>query len=196
LPTVQAPDVTHLLLAWGEGDPGALERLLPIVYPELRKIAHARMRAEGPGGQTLQTTALVHEAYLRLVGGTRVPWQNRAHFYAVCARLMRRILVDRARARLSSKRGGNGRPVALDRRDGVVPARDDQLLALDEALGRLANADSRMAEVVQLRYFGGLTVEETAHVLDISRDTVMRDWKTARLWLARELGGSRPEPPA
>lgn len=194
MPTAQAPDVTRLLLAWGEGDPAALDELLPIVYPELRKIAHARMRGEGPGGQTLQTTALVHEAYLRLVDGARVPWQNRAHFYAVCARLMRRILVDRARARLCSKRGGHGRPVALDHRSGTVPARDDQLLALDEALGRLARADGRMAEVVQLRYFGGLTVEETAQVLDTSRDTVMRDWKTARLWLARELGGGEPEP--
>jgi RNA polymerase sigma factor (TIGR02999 family) len=183
------PDVTDLLLAWEEGNPGALDALLPVVYTELRKIAHARMRAEGPGCQTLETTALVHEAYLRLVGGRSVPWQNRTHFFAVCARLMRRILVDRARARHSAKRGGPARPVPLFERRGAVAARDEDLLALDEALDRLAAADRRMAEVVQLRYFGGLTVEETAHVLGTSRDTVMRDWKTARLWLARELGG-------
>ena len=187
------PDVTRLLLAWGDGDADALEKLLPVVYPELLKIAHARMRAEGPVHLTLQTTALVHEAYLRLVDGTRVPYQNRAHFYALCARLMRRILVDRARARRSSKRGGDARPAAWVDRHGAVPARDEDLLALDEALGRLAAADRRMAEVVQMRYFGGLTVEETAQVLQTSRDTVMRDWKAARLWLGRELGrGAAP----
>jgi RNA polymerase sigma factor (TIGR02999 family) len=189
VPATPTPDVTRLLLAWGEGDADALDTLLPVVYPELRKIAHARMRAEGPGYDTLQTTALVHEAYLRLVDGTRVSYQNRVHFYALCARLMRRILVDRARARRSSKRGGDARPTAFVDRYGSVPARDEELLALDEALGRLATADSRMAEVVELRYFGGLTVEEAAHVLGTSRDTVMRDWKTARLWLGRELGG-------
>jgi RNA polymerase sigma factor (TIGR02999 family) len=189
VPATPTPDVTSLLLAWGEGDADALDTLLPVVYSELRKIAHARMRAEGPGEHTLQTTALVHEAYLRLVDGTRVPWQNRSHFYAICARVMRRILVDRARARHSSKRGGDARPVAFVDSLGAVPARDEDLLALDEALGRLAAADGRMAEVVQLRYFGGLTVEEAAHVLGTSRDTVMRDWKTARLWLGRELGG-------
>lgn len=189
MPATPPPDVTRLLLAWGEGHADALDTLLPVVYPELRKIAHARMRAEGPGYDTLQTTALVHEAYLRLVDGTRVAYQNRVHFYALCARLMRRILVDRARARHASKRGGGARPAAFVDRRGAVPARDEELLALDEALGRLAAADSRMAEVVELRYFGGLTVEETAHVLGTSRDTVMRDWKTARLWLGRELGG-------
>lgn len=188
MPATPTPDVTRLLLAWGEGDADALEKLLPVVYPELLKIAHARMRAEGPEHLTLQTTALVHEAYLRLVDGTRVPYQNRAHFYALCARLMRRILVDRARARCSSKRGGDARPAAWVDRHGGVPARDEDLLALDEVLGRLAAADGRMAEVVQLRYFGGLTVEETAQALQTSRDTVMRDWKAARLWLGRELG--------
>lgn len=188
MPVTPTSDVTSLLLAWGEGDADALEKLLPVVYPELLKIAHARMRAEGPRHLTLQTTALVHEAYLRLVDGTRVPYQNRAHFYALCARLMRRILVDRARARRSTKRGGDARPVAWVDRHGAVLARDEELLALDEALGRLAAADSRLAEVVQLRYFGGLTVEETAQVLQTPRDTVMRDWKAARLWLGRELG--------
>lgn len=189
LPATPTPDVTSLLLAWGEGDTDALDRLLQVVYLELRKIAHARMRAEGAADRTLQTTALVHEAYVRLVDGARVQWQNRTHFYAVCARLMRHILVDRARARHSSKRGGEARPVALADGHGMVTPRDEELLALDEALTRLAAADRRMAEVVQLRYFGGLTVEEAAHVLGTSRDTVMRDWKTARLWLGSELGG-------
>jgi len=186
--TAPVPDVTRLLLAWGKGDPNALDKLLPVVYSELRKIAHARMRAEPPGVQTLQTTALVHEAYMRLVDGTRVPWQDRTHFYAVCARLMRRILVDRARARCSLKRGGEVRQIALGDRHGAVPARDEELVALDEALDRLAKADSRMGKVVELRYFGGLTVEETAEAMATSRDTVMRDWQAARLWLAHALG--------
>jgi RNA polymerase sigma factor (TIGR02999 family) len=189
VPATQTPDVTGLLLAWGEGNAEARDALLPLVYSELRRIARARIRAEGPGDHTLQTTALVHEAYVRLVDGAHVKWQNRVHFYAICARVMRRILVDRARARRSSKRGGDARQAVLADGVGAVPARDEELLALDEALERLAAADSRMAEVVQLRYFGGLTVEEAAHVLGVSRDTVMRDWKTARLWLGRELGG-------
>jgi RNA polymerase sigma factor (TIGR02999 family) len=146
------------------------------------------MRAERPGA-TLETTALVHEAYIRLVDGTRVRWQNRAHFYAVCARLMRRILVDRARARRSLKRGGEAVEVAFGEWRGAVPARDEELLALDEALDRLKRANARMGDVAELRYFGGLTVEETAHSLGVSRDTVMRDWATARLWLAQALGG-------
>ena len=187
MPASPAPDVTRLLLAWGEGDAGALDRLLPVVYSELRKIAHARMRAEAPG-RTLETTALVHEAYIRLVDGRRVPWQNRAHFYAVCARLMRRILVDRARARRSLKRGGEALEVAFGDWHGAVPARNEELLALDEALDRLKKANGRMGEVAELRYFGGLSVEETARALGVSRDTVMRDWATARLWLAHELG--------
>jgi RNA polymerase sigma factor (TIGR02999 family) len=187
LPTPPAPDVTRLLLAWREGEGDALDRLLPVVYAELRKIAHARMRAEGPGCQTLQTTALVHETYVRLVDGTRVAWQDRTHFYAVCGRLMRRILVDRARARCSLKRGRHVRQIAFGEWLGVVPAHDEDLLALDEALGRLAKADARKGEVVELRYFAGLTVEETAEALGTSRDTVMRDWKVARLWLTREL---------
>ena len=191
MPESPSPDVTGLLLAWSEGDAGAAADLLPLVYPELRKIAHARMRGEAPGALTLNTTALVHEAYLRLVDGARVSWKDRVHFFAVCARLMRRILVDRARARRSSKRGGDASPVSLGFREGVVEARDEELLALDEALRRLAAADPRMADVVQLRYFGGLTVEEAAHALACSRDTVMRDWKTAKLWLARELGEVR-----
>ncbi len=193
MPSALVPDVTGLLLAWESGRPEAQDELLSAVYPELRKIAHARLRAEGPGARTLETSALVNETYLRLVDGARVPWQNRTHFFALCARLMRRILIDHARARRSSKRGGDARPVTLVDRHGVVEAREVDLRALDEALDRLAKADRRMAEVVELRYFGGLTVEETAHVLGTSRDSVIRDWKTARSWLGRELGGrSRP----
>jgi RNA polymerase sigma factor (TIGR02999 family) len=184
-----APDVTQLLVAWRDGDPDALERLLPIVYSELRHLAHGRMRAESPGLPTLQTTALIHETYVRLVDGVPVPWQNRAHFYALCARLMRRILVDRARARRAAKRGCDDRPTALGDWQGSVPARDDEVVALHEALERLTAADARMAEVVELRYFGGLTVEETAEALGLSRGTIVRDWKVARLWLRRELKG-------
>lgn len=184
------PDVTRLLLAWGEGDAAALDRLLPVVYAELRKIARARMRAEAPNALTLQTTALINEAYVRLVDGARVTWQNRSHFYAVCARLMRRILVDRARARGAAKRGGEAPRVAFGEWQGAVPARDEVFLALDEALDRLKKADARMSDVVELRYFGGLSVEESAQALGVSRDTVMRDWATARLWLAYELGAA------
>jgi RNA polymerase sigma factor (TIGR02999 family) len=192
MPAAPAPDVTSLLLAWGKGDEGALDLLLPLVYSELRKIAHARMRGETPGAVTLGTTALVHEAYVRLVDGASVSWQDRTHFYAVCARLMRRILVDSARARRSAKRGGGLVAGTSADVEPAVESRDEELLALDEALERLQTADGRIADVVQLRYFGGLTVEETAQALGCSRDTVMRDWKTARLWLAHELGGLRP----
>ena len=145
------------------------------------------MRAESPGCQTLQTTALVHEAYVRLVDGARVEWQNRLHFYAVCARLMRRILVDRARARCADKRGGEAHAIAFGDWIGAVPAKDEELLALEEALQRLSESDARKGQVVELRYFGGLTVEETAEVLGTSPETVGRDWKVARLWLQHEL---------
>jgi RNA polymerase sigma-70 factor (ECF subfamily) len=181
------PDVTQLLLAWRQGDPDALDRLLPRVYAALRCLAHARMRAEAPGCQTLQTTALVHEAHVRLVDGTQVAWQNRVHFYAVCPPLMRRILVDRARARRSHKRGGDMRQVPFGEWLGAVPAQEEALLALDEALGRLSASDPRKGQVVELRYFGGLTVEETAEALGLSPETVMRDWMVARLWLRHAL---------
>lgn len=194
--TSPASDVTQLLLAWRQGDPDALDRLLPRVYAALRRLAHARMRAESPGGQTLQTTGLVHEAYVRLVDGTQVAWQNRAHFYAVCARLMRRILVDRARARRSRKRGGDARQVPFGEWLGAVPAQDEALLALDEALGRLSASDPRKGRVVELRYFGGLTVEETAEALGVSPETVLRDWKVARLWLRHALTAQGAPPTA
>jgi RNA polymerase sigma-70 factor, ECF subfamily len=185
--TLPAPDVTDLLLAWRQGDHDALERLLPLVYNELRVIAHARMRAEGPGDHTFQTTALVHEAFVRLVNGAQVAWADRVHFYAVCGRLMRRILIDRARARLARKRGGDARVFQVASWDGAAPARCEDLLALEEALGRLAAADSRKVQVVEMRYFAGLSLEETAEALGVSVETVKRDWKVARAWLLRDL---------
>jgi RNA polymerase sigma-70 factor, ECF subfamily len=181
-----APDVTDLLLAWRDGDDAALERLIPLVYRELRTLAHARMRREHPG-LTLQTTALVHEAYVRLVEARHVSWQNRSHFYALCAQAMRRIVVDAARARHSLKRGGRAEHVPLDEARVASPAREDDVLALDAALTDLSKADPRKSRVVELRYFGGLSVEETAEVLRVSPQTVMRDWKMARLWLVKAL---------
>ena len=185
--TPPAADVTHLLLAWREGDNDALDRLLPLVYSELRVIAHARMRAEAPGDQTFQTTALVNEAFVRLVDGARVAWTDRVHFYAVCARLMRRVLIDRARAQQSLKRGGKDRALPIADWDGAVPSRADELLALDEALHRLSKADPRKGQVVEMRYFAGLSVEDTAEALGVSVETVMRDWKVAKTWLLRDL---------
>lgn len=181
--------VTHLLLEWRRGESGAIDRLLPLVYAELCRIAHARMRAESPGDHTFQTTALVHEAFVRLVDGAEVPWQDRVHFYAVCARVMRRILIDRARERRSLKRGADEREVPFGDWLGAVPARSEDLLALDEALERLAKGEPRMGQVVELRYFAGLNVDETAEVLGVSSKTVKRDWQVARNWLLRELRG-------
>lgn len=193
--TRPVPDVTQLLLAWRQGDASAMDRLVPLVYSELRRLAHGRMRAESPGCHTLQTTALVHEAYVRLVDGTRVPWQNRVHFFAICARMMRRILVDRARARRSQKRGGDVQQVPFEDWLGAVPARDEELLAVEEAVGRLSKSDPRKGQVVELRYYGGLTVEETAEALGMSPETVLRDWKVARLWLQHELRSAREAQP-
>jgi len=195
LPAPSARDVTQLLLAWSEGDHAALDRLVPLVYTELRRLAHHYMRGERPG-HTLQTTALVNEAYLRLIDSSRVRWQNRAHFFAVSAQLMRRILVDAARARGSLKRGGGVSHLALDEALAVLPRAGADLVALDDALNALAAVDPRKGQVVELRYFGGLSVEETAEVLKVSPDTVMRDWKVAKLWLLRELekGMTRERP--
>ncbi len=186
MPAPSAPEVTRLLVAWRAGDAGAFERLVPLVYRELHKRAHGRMRGQRPG-QTLQTTALVHEAYVRLVDQQHMPWQNRAHFYGVCAQAMRCILVDAARARGTHKRGGEVVRVPFDEERDATPAPDTDLLAVDEALTDLAKAEPRKAKVVELRYFGGLTVEETAEALQISPETVMRDWKMAKLWLIRAL---------
>lgn len=187
MPTGTGPEVTRLLLAWREGDESALDALIPVVYAELRRLAHRHLRRQSPD-RVLQTTALVHEAYLRLLDSSRVSWQNRAHFYALSATLMRRVLVDAVRARRSQKRGGDSPHVPLDGVSLAAAPRPD-LVALDEALTALSEIDGRKAKVVELRYFGGLTAEETAEVLRVSRATVDREWQMARLWLSRELRG-------
>jgi RNA polymerase sigma-70 factor, ECF subfamily len=183
--------VTGLLLAWRGGDEAALEQLVPLVHQELHRIARGCMRGER-AGHSLQATALVNEAYLRLIGAQQVDWQNRVHFLAVSARLMRRVLVDFARAKNYQKRGGGAQAVTLDEALVVVePGRD--LIAIDEALDALAKMDERKAKVVEMRFFGGLTVEETAAALGVSPDTVMRDWRLAKAWLMRELKGGSPD---
>jgi len=185
-------EITALLKAWGHGDAAALDRLTPLIYEELRQLAHRYMRHER-AGHTLQTTALVHEAYVRLVDVTGVDWKDRLHFLAVSARIMRHVLVDAARARASAKRGGGLEWVehsAAVNWDQLPAARSDriaELIALDDALSKLARMDPRRGQVVELRFFGGLTVQETADVLNISPQSVMRDWQIARAWLAREL---------
>ncbi len=178
--------ITQLLLAWGNGDQAALEALMPLVYDELRRVAARHLRRQRPD-HTLQTTALVNEAYLRLIDSSQVRWQNRAHFFAVSATLMRRILVDFARSRGNLKRGGGAQQVSLDEAMVVATERGADLLALDDALNRLATLNPRQAQVVELRYFGGLSEEETAEALKVSLRTVQRDWNLARLWLYREL---------
>jgi RNA polymerase sigma factor (TIGR02999 family) len=180
------PPVTDLLLAWGEGDESALQRLMPLVQEELHRLARREMRGERPG-HTLQTTALVNEAYLRLIDAHRVRWQDRAHFFALSARIMRRILVDHARSRNFIKRGGGTRHVSLDEALIVSQERGADLVALDDALQALAAVDARKSQVVEMRFFGGLSVEETAEALRVSPETVMRDWHLAKVWLLREL---------
>ncbi|HUO31908.1 MAG TPA: sigma-70 family RNA polymerase sigma factor [Bryobacteraceae bacterium] len=181
-------DVTRLLIAWSDGNKGALDQLLPLVYQELRRLARNHMRRER-AGHPLQTTALVNEAYIRLIDQRQVKWQNRSHFFAIAAQAMRRILVSMARARFAARRGGMDQPVSLDEAVIFSPDRSAQLVALDEALQSLAVLDARQSRVVELRFFGGLSVEETAHVLGVSAETVMRDWKRAKAWLYRELSG-------
>lgn len=184
--------ITQLLRAWGNGDQQALGKLIPLVYTELHRVAH-RYMADERAGDTLQTTALVNEVYLRLVDVRGVSWQNRAHFFAICARTMRRILIGFARSRQCRKRGGEALSVTLDDALGVSRRPAVDLVALDDALKGLAKLDPRKNQVVELRFFGGLSVEETAEVLKISPETVMRDWKLARAWLARELSGEKPD---
>ena len=179
-------DITRLLVAWGDGDQLALAQLMPLVEHELHRIASHYMHGEHPG-HMLQTTALVNEAYLRLVNQKNVRWQNRAHFFGVAAQAMRHILVDYARARNTAKRGGRARPVSLEEAALVTQERAAELIAFDEALQELANLSSRQGRVVELRYFGGLSVEETATVLEVSPETVMREWKLAKIWLYRAL---------
>jgi RNA polymerase sigma factor (TIGR02999 family) len=187
--TIQSPGaVTELLRAWSDGDDGALERLTPLVAAELRRLARGHMRRERRG-HTLQTTALMNEAFLRLTDARRVRWQDRAHFLGIAARLMRRVLVDHARSRGYVKRGGGARRVTLD--EGLVSSGEPALdvVALDRALEALSAVDARKARLIDLRFFGGLSVEETAEVLQVSPDTVKRDWRIAKLWLLRELAG-------
>jgi len=181
-----AHEVTRLLQAWSEGDEGALQKLMPLVYKELHRLARRYMAGESPG-HTLQTSALVNEAYLRLVDVKKVNWQNRAHFFGVSAQLMRRILVDFARSRRSLKRGGDAPTVSLEEGLIVTSARGADLVALDDALKALAAMDPRRSRVVELRFFGGLSAEESAEVLKVSAETVMHDWKLAKVWLLREL---------
>jgi RNA polymerase sigma factor (TIGR02999 family) len=178
-------EITELLLAWSEGKQDALQKLTPLVYGELHRLAHNYMAGERTG-HTLQSTALVNEAYLRLVDSSRVRWQNRAHFFAVSAQLMRRILVDFARSRQYAKRGGKAPMLSLDEVPIVGEERAD-LAALDDAMSALAALDARKSKVVELRFFGGLSVEETAEVLKVSAETVMRDWRLAKVWLRREM---------
>ena len=183
--------VTGLLARWSGGDKGALDELMPLVYNELRRIASNHLRRERPG-HTLQTSAVVHEAFLRLVDQKGPHWQNRGHFYAVAAQMIRRILVDHARGRDRAKRGGGVLPVDLDQALYISPQRGRELIALDDALTTLAKLDQQQCQVVEMRFFGGLTVEETAEALAISRTTVNRDWVTARAWLMRELSSGPP----
>ena len=190
---------TKLLQAWGQGQDSALEKLLPLVYQELRRIARRYMAGERTG-HTLQTTALVNEAYLRLIDSRKVNWQSRAHFFAISAQLMRRILVDHARSRRYQKRGGGAQPVTLDDdllvSPGQGPGQGKYLVALDDSLKALADVDLRKSKVVELRFFGGLSVEETAEVLKVSQDTVLRDWRLAKSWLRREMSKAKSEPRA
>jgi RNA polymerase sigma factor (TIGR02999 family) len=184
--TLTSHSVTQMLLDWSEGDREALDKLIPIVYSELRLRAARYLRRERPG-HTLQTTALIHETYLRLVDQKDVQWQNRAHFFGIAAQLMRRILVDHARQRDAAKRGGADRTLTLDDAMAVFAGRDVNLIALDEALTRLAEIDARQSKVVELRYFSGLSIEETAEVLGVSPATVKLDWSMAKAWLRREM---------
>ncbi len=179
-------EVTVLLQCWRRGEQSALDKLIPLVYEELRRLAHRYMGRENPG-HILQTTALVDEAYLRMAGSQPSDWQNRAHFFAISAQLMRQILVDFARAAHSQKRGGNVPQVSLDEALVLTTEQESNLVAIDDALKVLAEVDPRKAKVVELRYFGGLSVEETAEVLKVSSDTVKRDWRLAKAWLLREI---------
>ena len=178
--------ISQLLIAWGNGDQAALDQLMPLVYGELRRMARRYMRDQ-PAGHTMQTTALIHEAYLRLVGQEEKRWQNRAHFFGVAAQAMRHILVDYARARHAAKRGGEARAISFDETAVVSRERAAELVALDDALKDLAELAPRQSRVVELRHFGGLSVEETAEVLKVSPETVGRDWRMAKTWLLRQL---------
>jgi RNA polymerase sigma-70 factor, ECF subfamily len=183
--------VTKLLRAWSDGDEGALERLTPLVEAELRRLARGYMGRERKD-HTLEPTALVNEAFIRLIDARQIRWQDRAHFLGISARLMRRVLVDHARSRGYQKRGGGAEHITLDEALVASPEPDMNLLALDRALEEMAAVDGRKSRVIELRFFGGLSVEETAQVLHVSSDTVKRDWRLGKLWLLRELKGQKP----
>ena len=183
-------EVTKLLRDWSDGDESALHKLTPLVYDELHRLAHQHMRREN-AGHMLQTSALVNEAYLRLIDASQVRWENRAHFFGIAARLMRRILVDDARRRNFDKRGGHTIQVPLDEVLTVPQQQAVNLVALEDALKRLASIETRQSEIVELRFFGGLSVDETAEVLKVSPRTVMREWNFARAWLRKEMAGNR-----
>jgi len=180
------PDVTQLLLAWSNGDEAARDQLVPLVYEELHRLAHQYMNRERPG-HTLQTSALVNEAFVRLVDQRNVHWQNRAHFFGIAAQMMRRVLVDYARNRQAEKRGGNAVLITLNEELIVSDEQNDEVVALDEALNRLAKFDERKCKIVDLRFFAGLSIEETADVLGISPGTIMREWSLAKAWLRKEI---------
>ncbi len=182
-------NVTRLLLEWGDGNQQALEALVPLIYKELRNLAHNFLYRERPG-HTLQTTALVHEAYLKLIDQNDARWQNRAHFFAIAAQAMRRILIDSARKHAAAKRGGPQEELSLDEVADIALEPDGNLLKLDEALNQLAKIDPRQSRIVELRYFGGLTIEETAEVISVSPATVKREWMMARAWLHQEISES------
>jgi RNA polymerase sigma factor (TIGR02999 family) len=184
--TTSPQQVTQLLVNWSNGDQAARDRLMPLVYDELHRLAHQYMKRESPG-HTLQTSALVNEAFVKLVDQTNVRWQNRSHFFGIAAQLMRRILVDHARSRQTAKRGGGARPVSFDDALLVSDERSAEVVAVHEALERLAVFDSRKAQIVELRFFGGLSIDETAKVLGVSPGTVMRDWTLAKAWLHKEI---------
>lgn len=186
--SIPGDDITELLLKWSRGDRDALDRLVPIVYDELRRMAHRYIARENRG-HTLQTSALVHEAYLKLVDQSRAEWKNRAQFFGVAARIMRRILVDHARARDAWKRGKGTTRLSLDTAPTLAAEADEDIGGLDEALTRLQSFDARQGRVVELRFFGGLTVEEAAEVMEVSPATIKREWALAKAWLFRELGG-------
>jgi RNA polymerase sigma factor (TIGR02999 family) len=186
MPETSPPDVTGLLRAWTGGDREALDRLMPIVYAELRRMARGRMLRER-SDHTLEPTALVNEVYVRLIDMRQVQWQDRAHFFAISAEIMRRILVDHARSRGYLKRGGGARRVTLDKPIAITSIREVELLDLDDALNALAKLDARKAQIAQLRFFGGLNVQETAAVLGVSSETVHRDWRISKSWLARQI---------
>jgi len=184
---LESPDVTQLLKDWSGGDEAAVDKLMPLVHEELRRLAHQYMRREKPG-HTLQTSALVNEAYVRLVDQSKIQWESRAHFFGIAARLMRQILVDQARRKNFAKRGGGAIRVSLDSATAIAQEQSANVMALDEALKTLEQTDLRKSQIVELRFFGGMSIEETAEALKISPGTVMREWTFARAWLRKEMG--------